>query len=73
MYARAFREQLERTRPAPKVPEWERIVTEMQLLAARTAHGQMGVDEAAEKLDRRVDAILEKRRWMLARHPELKP
>src|SRR6478735_5665753 len=28
-----FREQLERARPAPAVPEWERIVNELQLVA----------------------------------------
>src|SRR5262245_8866909 len=33
IYARAFREQLERAKPAPRVPEWERIATEMRLVA----------------------------------------
>jgi multiple sugar transport system substrate-binding protein len=66
--ARAFRDQLERVKPTPQVPEWERIVTEMQLVAARTAHGDMTVDEAATEIDRRADAILEKRRWILD-HP----
>src|ERR1035437_183210 len=33
VYAQAFREQLERAKPSPKVPEWERIANEMQLLA----------------------------------------
>jgi multiple sugar transport system substrate-binding protein len=63
--ARAFRDQLERVKPTPQVPEWERIVTEMQLVAARAAHGDMTVDEAATEIDRRTDAILEKRRWIL--------
>jgi multiple sugar transport system substrate-binding protein len=65
--ARAFRDQLERVKPTPQVPEWERIVTEMQLVAARAAHGDMTVDEAATEIDRRTDAILEKRRWILDR------
>lgn len=65
--ARAFREQLEHVRPTPPVPEWERIANEMQLVAARVIAGEMTVDQACAELDRRVDAILEKRRWVLAR------
>lgn len=66
IYSRAVREQLERAVPAPGVPEWERIVNEMQHLAARVAGGLMGVPQAAAEIDRRVDGFLEKRRWMLA-------
>ncbi len=66
VYARAFRDQLERVKPAPKVPEWERIATEMRLVAERTVHGQLTVDQAAAELDARADRILEKRRWMLS-------
>lgn len=66
-YARAFRDQLERARPTPKVPEWERIATEIRLVAEELANGRLTVDQAATEMDRRADAILEKRRWMLAR------
>ncbi|HSS69767.1 MAG TPA: sugar ABC transporter substrate-binding protein [Casimicrobiaceae bacterium] len=66
VHARAFRDQLERVKPTPKVPEWERIATEMRLVAERTVHGSLSVDEAAHELDARADRILEKRRWMLA-------
>jgi multiple sugar transport system substrate-binding protein len=69
VHARAFREQLERVKPAPKVPEWERIATEMRLVAERAAHGELSVDQAARELDARTDRILEKRRWLLARRP----
>ena len=65
--AQAFRDQLERAKPTPPVPEWERIVTEMQLVAAEAAHGELTVDQAAAEIDRRADAILAKRRWMLDR------
>lgn len=65
--ARAFREQLERVRPTPPVPEWERIANEMQLVAAQAIAGELTIDQACAELDRRVDAILEKRRWVLAR------
>jgi multiple sugar transport system substrate-binding protein len=67
VYAKAFREQLERARATPKVPEWERIATEMRLVTERVVHGDIGIDQAVEELDARTDRILEKRRWMLDR------
>jgi multiple sugar transport system substrate-binding protein len=67
VHARAFREQLERVKPTPKVPEWERITTEMRLVAERAVHGQLSVEQAARELDARTDRILEKRRWLLGR------
>jgi len=69
-HARAFRDQLERVKPAPKVPEWERIADEMRNVAERAARGQWTIDEAARELDARADRILEKRRWLLARGRE---
>jgi multiple sugar transport system substrate-binding protein len=66
-YARAFRDQLERVKPAPRVPEWERIANEMRVVAERAVHGELSVADAARELDARADAILEKRRWLLAR------
>jgi len=66
VHARAFRDQLERAKPAPKVPEWERIADEMRLVAERAARGEWTVDEAVRELDARADRILEKRRWLLA-------
>jgi multiple sugar transport system substrate-binding protein len=64
-YAHAFRDQLERAKPTPKVPEWERIATEIELVAEQMTNGRLTVDQAAVEMDRRTDAILEKRRWML--------
>ncbi|KAF1718651.1 ABC transporter substrate-binding protein [Pseudoxanthomonas yeongjuensis] len=64
-YAKAFREQLERAVPTPKVPEWERIAQEMRVIGEEVANGRMDVDQAAAELDRRADRFLEKRRWML--------
>ena len=66
-YARAFRAQFDRVRATPKVPEWERIATEIRLTQERLVQGLLNVDQAAEELDRKADAILEKRRWMLGR------
>jgi multiple sugar transport system substrate-binding protein len=64
-HAKAFREQLERAVPTPKVPEWERIAQEMRIIGEEVANGRMTVDQAAEEMDRRADRFLEKRRWML--------
>lgn len=64
-YAAAFRDQLERAVPAPKVPEWERIAQEMRIVGEQLANHRLTVDEAAAELDLRADAILAKRRWML--------
>lgn len=66
VYAHAFREQLERVRALPKVPEWERIATQMRLSGERVVEGGMSVEQAVAELDRAVDAILEKRRSLLA-------
>ena len=66
-HARAFRDQLERVKPSPAVPEWERIAQEMQLMAARQIDSGMPLEQATAELDRRVNGILEKRRWMLDR------
>jgi multiple sugar transport system substrate-binding protein len=66
-YVVAFREQLERVLPAPKVPEWERIVQEVRMVTERAVHENWTAAETARELDSRIDRILEKRRWMLAR------
>jgi len=63
----AFALQLERTSPLPKVPEWERIATEMQTVAELCVRGRMNVDDAVAEMDKRADRLLEKRRWMLSR------
>jgi multiple sugar transport system substrate-binding protein len=65
--ARAFAVQLERAKPSPAVPEWERIAQEMQLVATRAVHDRWSIDHATDTLDARVDGFLAKRRWMLER------
>lgn len=67
VHAAAFREQLERVVPTPKVPEWERIATELYIVGEQAAHGRITVDQAAVELDARADRYLEKRRWILDR------
>lgn len=66
-YVAAFKGQLARARAVPKVPEWERIVTEMQVVAERMVRGEYTPRAAAAEIDRRADRLLEKRRWMIER------
>ncbi len=62
--AAAFRDQLERVKPTPKVLEWERIVQEMRIVTEKVVRGGQAQDAAVAELDDRVDKVLAKRRWM---------
>lgn len=64
-YIAAFKGQLARAKAVPKAPEWERVVTEMQVVAERMVRGEYTPETAAAEIDRRADRLLEKRRWML--------
>ncbi len=66
-YAAAFRTQLERVEPLPKVPEWENIATQVLESSESAIRGETGIDRTLAGLDRDVDRILDKRRWMLSR------
>ena len=67
-YMRAFHEQFEHVVATPKVPEWEQIAfAKVQQYAEIVVRGAMTVDEALANLDKDVDKILEKRRWLLSR------
>lgn len=70
VHAAAFWEQLQRVRPTPQVPEWERIATRIFDAAESVIQGSTTIDRALELLNRDVDQILEKRRWMLERDRE---
>jgi multiple sugar transport system substrate-binding protein len=65
--ARAFRVQLDHVEATPKIPEWERIATLVTRYGETAIRGQMSVDEALAGLDRDVDEVLEKRRWLVER------
>lgn len=62
-----FAAQLARPAVMPAVPEWERIMTEMQLVAEQMVRGHFTVDQAAAEMDARTDRLLAKRRWLLER------
>ena len=65
--ARAFREQLARVTPLPRVPEWEQIAQKLWEDLEAAIRGREPVSASLAGLDRDVDRMLEKRRWMLAR------
>ncbi|HEX6050261.1 MAG TPA: extracellular solute-binding protein, partial [Gemmatimonadaceae bacterium] len=69
-YARAFRTQLDRVVPLPKVPEWEQIATKVFEYGEQAVRGRRTVDQTLTALDRDVNGLLEKRRWMAARAVE---
>lgn len=64
---RTFAQALTRTAPARNLLEWERISAEVQLVAEQMVRSVLSVDAAAAEMDRRADAILAKRRWLLER------
>lgn len=70
VHARAFRDQLQRVEPTPKIPEQERIVQKIREYAEAVVVGGMPMDDALRRLNADVDRILEKRRWLLERAEE---
>ncbi|HEY3134305.1 MAG TPA: sugar ABC transporter substrate-binding protein [Gemmatimonadaceae bacterium] len=65
-YARAFREQLERVVPTPQVPEWEEIATTIYEHGEQAIRKAKTVDQTLASLDQDVNAMLEKRRYLLS-------
>ena len=65
-YMQAFYLQFMNVRATPKVPEWEQIAfSKVQQYAELAARNVLSVEEALKNLDKDVDRILEKRRWMV--------
>lgn len=67
VHARAFYDQLQRVVPMPQVPEWEQIATRIYEAAEAVIRGGASIDAALDALDRDVDRLLEKRRWLIER------
>jgi len=65
--AAAFRIQLNRTMPTPMVPEWEQVTTKLMDQTEAAVRGGQSPGEALAALDRDVDRLLERRRYLLAR------
>jgi multiple sugar transport system substrate-binding protein len=65
-FMQAFYLQFLNVRATPKIPEWEQIAfSKVQQYAELAARGAMSVDDALKNLDKDVDRILEKRRWLV--------
>jgi multiple sugar transport system substrate-binding protein len=67
----AFREQLERVVPTPKIPEWEQIATRVLERSELAIRGGASIEEALRLLDEDADRILAKRKWLLEREGKL--
>jgi multiple sugar transport system substrate-binding protein len=68
IYMKAFYEQFNHVVPTPKVTEWEQIAfAKVQQYAEIAVRGAMSIDNTLKNLDKDVDMILEKRRWLLSR------
>ena len=63
----AFYQQLENVVPTPKIAEWEQIAVKIQEHLERVIFGQVALEDMARQLNRDVDRILEKRRWLLTK------
>jgi multiple sugar transport system substrate-binding protein len=63
----AFRLQLDHTAALPRIPEWENIATTIFEYGQLAARGKYTAREAALQLDKKVDTMLQKRRWVLSR------
>jgi multiple sugar transport system substrate-binding protein len=61
----AFHRQLHHVMATPKIPEWEQIATKVLERSEQAIRGVAPVDSVLAALDRDVDRILEKRRWLL--------
>jgi len=63
----AFRVQLGRAVPTPKIPEWEQIASLLQERTELAVRGGASIEETLGIIDRDANKILEKRRWILER------
>jgi multiple sugar transport system substrate-binding protein len=66
----AFRVQLENVRPTPAIPEWQQIAIRLHQAAQEAILRTATPAQALASLDRDVDQILEKRRWLLERRSQ---
>lgn len=64
-YAHAFFEQLKHVVATPKTPEWEQIAQKVREYSELISMDRLTVEAATTALDKDVDQMLEKRRWML--------
>lgn len=68
--AKAFWQQLQNVKPTPKVPEWEQIATLFFEHSETAIRGRATTDQALGALEKDVNQLLEKRRWLMDREKE---
>jgi multiple sugar transport system substrate-binding protein len=64
-YAAAFFTQLNHVVATPKIPEWEQIAQKVREYAELISMDQYTVEDGLAALDREINVILEKRRWLV--------
>ena len=70
-YMKVFYTQFTNVKATPKIPEWEQIAfSKVQQYAEYTIREAMTVDEALEALDKDINEILKKRRWLLKKNEQ---
>jgi len=68
IYVKAFYEQFQNVIPTPKIPEWEQIAfSKVQQYAEIASRKSETIDKALSNLDKDVNNILEKRRYLLSK------
>src|SRR3989449_6539091 len=65
--AQAFRIELTRAVPTPMIPEWEEVTTKIMDQTEVAVRGGITPAQALAALDRAVNRLLERRRFLLAR------
>ncbi|NIT57037.1 MAG: extracellular solute-binding protein, partial [Aliifodinibius sp.] len=62
----AFYQQLQSVQPTPPIAEWEQVAVKIQEHLEKVVYNQITLEEAVIQLNRDVNQILEKRRWLLS-------
>jgi multiple sugar transport system substrate-binding protein len=68
--AQAFRIELGRAVPTPMIPEWEEVTTKIMDQTEAAVRGGVPPAQALATLDRDVNRLLERRRFLLARRAD---
>lgn len=64
-FTHAFESQLDHVVPTPQIPQWEQIAMKVQESSEISSREKLSIEETLSALDRSVDLILEKRRWLV--------
>lgn len=64
----AFYTQLKHVVPTPKIAEWEQVAVKIQEHLEQVVFGRISLEKAVVNLNKDVDRILEKRRWLLSKN-----